>query len=797
MRQPPFVFLLLLLSGSLGLAAKPLRVGVENNSPPLSYLDAAGRPIGFDHDLLEAMRSAGLSDLEVVPDYWSKILREFQEGKIDALMNVTITPERRATMDFSIKHAYGHALVYYAKGRPPLRQTSDFVGKSIGVLVGTTAYLNAVASQGWGAKVVPYDDWKKELEDVRLGRIDAALFVRRPSTILPTKAASGLTVGFVDDIVYEYHFAVRKGDAATLERLNEALAKVRSDGTFDRIYARWIGPLEPHPIHWADLRPYYLPGTLIVLAVVVLFGWQRHMVSRLARQAAELKESEARWKFALEGSGDGVWDWDIPGNVVLRSRRWKEMLGYSETEIGLGLGEWTSRVHPEDREAAAKVQERERRGDETFYAVEHRMRCKNGTWKWILNRGMVVRRDAGGQPLRMIGTHTDLTARKQAEEDRLILGKLESTGVLAGGIAHDFNNLLTAILLNLDLARYHRNSAEEMLPRVEAAEKATLAARSLTQQLITFARGGASVVRVTDVGHLLLDSMPLVLSGSNVRAAIDISPDLWPAEVDGGQIGQVIRNLVLNAREAMPHGGVVTLQAGNVTLGAGEVGGLPPGDYLHICVVDQGEGVAPELQARIFDPYFSTKQRSSQKGMGLGLTICHSVVHRHKGAITLESIVGRGTTFHVYLPAAVSAPPPRGESTPPLPGRATTPRRILVMDDEPIMRETMEQTLRHWGHEVAGVENGKAAIELYRQAKADGRPFDLAILDLTIPGGMGGRETLAGLQVVDAEVTAVVMSGYTNEDVMSEFAAAGFKAALAKPFASDRLRAVLAELNLA
>lgn len=773
-------------------AAKPVRIGVENNSPPLSYVDEAKQPAGFSAELLTAMEQTGSVDLEIVPNYWTNLLRQFEAGEIDALANVTITEARRATMDFSISHAYVHGLIYYPKGSPELRTTKDFPGKTIGTLVGSIGHFNAITHQGWGAKIIPYPSWQAALDATKAGTIDAALFIRSPASSGDADVA-GLDWGFVDDVVHEYHIAVHKGDSRTLERINESLATIRANGTFDRIYAKWIGPLEPHPIRWADLKPYYLPSALILATIAGFIGWQRHMMRRLERQAAKLHDSEQRWSFALESSGDGVWDWDAKTGQVMRSRRWKEMLGYTEDEIGTSFEEWRDLVHPDDLPAVLAVRKDNHEGKSATINMEYRLRCKDGSWKWVRSRGMVVTRDAQGRPLRSIGTHTDLTASRQAEEDRLVLGKLESTGVLAGGIAHDFNNLLTAILLNLDLARYSKDSTEEMLARVMAAEKAALTARSLTQQLITFAQGGTSVVHITDIGRLITESIPLVLSGSNVRAELDVAPNLYPAEVDAGQIGQVLRNLVLNAREAMPAGGKVTLRAVNVSLGDGDVSGLEGGDYLQISVSDEGEGIAPDKLAKIFDPYFSTKQRGPQKGMGLGLTICHSVVLKHRGMITVESQLRKGATFHVYLPALKSRPPVREDSNPPLPTPARVARRILVMDDEPVIRETLTETLAQMGHVPAAVADGLAALESYQQALKSSHPFDLLILDLTIPGGMGGSATLEAIRVVNPTVRAIVMSGYTNDEVMRDYRKIGFRAALPKPFTSDILEAAINE----
>ncbi len=255
-----------------------------------------------------------------------------------------------------------------------------------------------------------------------------------------------------------------------------------------------------------------------------------------------------------------------------------------------------------------------------------------------------------GQACRL--TLTDVTELKRSEADHLILNKLESTGILAAGIAHDFNNLLAVILLNLELAEMLNPSVKELAQCLEDAKKSALKTKSLTAQLLTFAEGGAPVRRAMLLAGLIQESVQQALSGSEVRGEFSLAGELWPAEVDKAQMGQVIRGLALNAREAMPQGGVLSVRAENVVLKAAEHPSLAAGNYVRVRLADQGVGIPKEVLPRIFDPYFSTKQRGDRKGMGLGLTICHSIVQKHEGAITVESAVGVGTTFDIYLPAA-------------------------------------------------------------------------------------------------------------------------------------------------
>jgi two-component system, cell cycle sensor histidine kinase and response regulator CckA len=393
---------------------------------------------------------------------------------------------------------------------------------------------------------------------------------------------------------------------------------------------------------------------------------------------------------------------------------------------------------------------------------------------------------ASGQECRAV--LDDITEQKRAEEDRLMLNRLESTGILAAGIAHDFNNLLTMILLNLELAQTLSPGGEELAHHLEQAKQACLLAKGLTQQLVAFAAGGAPVRKPTLLPGLIEASVRLAASGSRLRCDFSLAEDLWPAEVDAGQIGQVIRNLVLNAREAKPAGGVISVRAENVVLESQEHPTLPPGEYIRVSVTDWGGGISKEVLPKIFDPYFSTKQRGTQKGMGLGLSICHTIIQKHGGTIAVESKPGVGSTFHILFPASRKLPQ---KDQAYVPAGVLGQRKILVMDDEEIVRKLVRRLLQQMGHEVELVEDGQRAVGAYESAKGQGRPFDAVILDLTIRDGVGGLETIRELLKIDPAVKAIVMSGYSNDPAVLEPERHGFKGVLTKPFDRHSLRTVL------
>ena len=396
---------------------------------------------------------------------------------------------------------------------------------------------------------------------------------------------------------------------------------------------------------------------------------------------------------------------------------------------------------------------------------------------------------ASGQECRAV--LADITEHKRAENDRLILNNLQSTGILVGGIAHDFNNLLTMILLNLELAQTLIPPEEELIHLLEQAKQATLTSGGLIQQLLTFANAGAPVRQPTRLTALIRDSVGLAASGSRLRCDFSLAEGLWLAEVDAGQIGQVIRNLVLNAREAMPEGGVICARVENVVLGPQEQPSLPPGDYIRVSIADSGGGIPKGVLSKVFDPYFSTKRRGTQKGMGLGLAICHTVIQKHGGAITVESEPGVGTTFRLLLPASHKL---LLEEKPSIPARPPRRGRILVMDDEEVVRKLVRKLLEQMDHEVELVEDGQRAILAYESATAQRRPFDAVILDLTVRDGVGGKETIRELLKIDPAVKAIVMSGYINDPVVMEPNRYGFKGVLAKPFDKPTLQEIVSRV---
>jgi signal transduction histidine kinase/CheY-like chemotaxis protein/ligand-binding sensor protein len=379
----------------------------------------------------------------------------------------------------------------------------------------------------------------------------------------------------------------------------------------------------------------------------------------------------------------------------------------------------------------------------------------------------------------------DITEKKIIYDQLQQSQRLEAIGILAGGIAHDFNNILTTILGNISIAKMGIEKEDELYELLSDAEEASVRAQNLTGQLVTFAKGGAPVKETASIEALVKESSQYVLRGSKSECELCIGQDLWTAEVDIVQINQVISNIVLNASQAMPDGGVIRIAADNLFLEKSSGMSLKPGRYIRISIADQGVGITEKDISKIFDPYFTTRHM----GSGLGLAVTYSIVKKHGGHITVESGPGSGTTFYIYLPASDKIVRTVNQEKP-IKGRG----RILIMDDEVALTKTVKRLLEKLGYESEGAKDGNEAIQLFKKAKASGKPYDAVILDLTIPGGIGGKEVIKQLLEIDADVKAIVSSGYSTDPVLSNYQEHGFKGVLTKPFRSLSLGTVLQDV---
>lgn len=483
-----------------------------------------------------------------------------------------------------------------------------------------------------------------------------------------------------------------------------------------------------------------------------------------------LRESEKRLREAQAIAHVGSWDWDIAGNTLHWSDEIYRIFGLELRQFGATYEAFLSSVHPEDREAV-QLAVKDALENRRPYEMVHRVLRPDGAER-IVNEKAEVTRDADGNPVRMAGTVQDITEHKRLEAEILKAQKLDSIGVLAGGIAHDFNNLLLGILGNVSIAKTFVKPDDSVAGILESIEKAALKTKSLTRQLLTFSKGGEPVREPVSIEQVIKDSAELVLRGSEVVCDYSFENGLWPVEADQGQISQAVNNILLNAMQAMPDGGRIRIEAMNLKVDETTPLPLASGKYIKATIRDFGVGIPVKLLSKIFDPFFTTKKKAS----GLGLAVTYSIVKKHKGHIGVDSEVGGGTAFHIYLPASGAAVQENDDRV--IKGRG----RVLVMDDEELIREVSGEMLKLLGYEAAFAENGGQAIELFSQAVGMGEPFDAVILDLTVPGGLGGKDTLARLREMDPGVKAIVSSGYSKDPIMSEYQSFGFCGVIAKPY---------------
>jgi len=678
-------------------------------------------------------------------------------------------------------------------------------------------------------------------------------------------------------------------------------------------------------VHWSLPRQEGNPSQRTALVVFT-------DLTELRAAQERLHLSEERPRLALQGFNVGIWELDLVTGAGDYSERWRDILGYGPEDVGYRREDWAELVHPDDRSRVEAAQAAHLSGQSERYEAEYRLRCKDGSYKWILDRGQAVR-DPMGRAVRVVGALEDISEKKAAEEalkagqtryrqlfennpiaiveadlgplvawfagikagtrsfeeqvlssprtfqeagarirftelnpaalrlfrtqdreavfaalapgaeetrrmwteilqalwhgrneregesslrpalgapvramyrwwlpaqhgdsarsllvladlsevrraeaalaaEQLRSSKLESLGILAGGIAHDFNNLLTVVMGNLTLAMMEPQAMSSAGRWLRESERGVLKARDLTQQLLTIAKGGDPVRSAVALADVVREAAEFALHGSKVRPVFSFAPGLQPADVDKGQIGQVVQNLVINAVQAMPQGGTIRLSLSDAP-------SARPGQVeasVLLTVEDSGVGIPEENLQKIFDPYFTTKAQ----GSGLGLATVYSIVRKHGGDIEVSSVQGQGTCFRIRLPAARAATS-RPETVDTAAPRVRT-GRILFMDDEEPLRRLGQALLQSLGYDVKAVADGGLVAAEYETARRIGRPFDLVLLDLTVPGGMGAVEALKQVRIKDPAVRAVVMSGYASDPVCTDPGAHGFRGVLSKPY---------------
>lgn len=772
---------------------KQITMCIDPDWMPLEKIEN-GKHVGMTADYFDLFQQKVSVPITLVPTKtWPESVEYGKARKCDIFSLAMPTPERETFMDFTQPYL-SIPLVLAAKADMPfVDDITTLTHITLGVVQGY-AFGELLRTRYPQMKIVDVASVDLGLQHVAEGELDG---------FIGTLATVGYSIqkGFADELKvagkfderWELGVATRKDEPLLHAVFGKIIASIdRSE--HQRILNRWISVKFIQQTNYTLLRRIL---SVVTLGVIFLL-WRNYTLGKYSRklkdqneqiskQTKKLQQAEKQLLFTQHAVDTCAFPilWVSQGKTLADSRiihanqAATDLLGYREGQIlalsldmvdaELADDEWQRGQQKQQEESSLSYKTTFRRMDGSFFPVE--LFASSFPYQ--------------GQNYQFL-FFMDVTEQQKMEKEMLKARKLESVGVLAGGIAHDFNNILAAIVGSLNLAQLDADLSDDTRELLSAAEKASIRAKGLTQQLLTFSKGGEPIKQAASIHEVIKDSADFVLHGKNTACKYNIPDDLWLVEIDKGQISQVIQNIIINANHAMPNGGIIQVRCENIDPLHDENVSLPHDKkFVKIIIADSGTGIPVNLIDKIFDPYFSTKQ----EGSGLGLAISHSIIKKHNGQISVESNPGTGTTFTIYLPASIqkliqkTAESPLGLST----GKA----KIMVMDDEKIVRDVAETMLNRLGHEVLLAEDGKQALELYKSHKTSAKPIDIVIMDLTIPGGMGGKDALQEILAFDPDAKVIVSSGYSNDPIMANCRKYGFCCALVKPYQFDDLTNVI------
>ena len=776
-----FLFIVIVNSEFL-FAAESLKVGIYENDPKV-FLDKNGNPSGIFINVLDEIAKVNSLKIEYIYGNWADHLENLENGRIDVLVDTAFSQKRSEKLKFNKIEVLRSWLQLYTLSSSRMDNVAELNGKKIGLLKGSLQedFFESHFDKSQ-MMLVGFDSYGESIEALKLSQIDGIIVDRffyfsklRSREIVPAP------VIFAPEGLY-YSFSRQISDE-TIALFDKTISDMKNDpdSVFYKSLNRHLRASSekdvPESLYWI----LFIVSAALFLSVMslIFLRKQNEKKSQLLLKGREnLEKSELKYKEIIELAADGILLGDKNGLITEANSSIEKIFEKPREDIlrkhiTTIFEKESLKKNPLDFEALKKglvvVNERDikRPSGEVISVEMHSKMMPDGTYQSILR---------------------DITERKKLIENTVKMQKLESIGVLAGGIAHDFNNLLTGVFGFVELARMNCGNKEKCSEYTESAMKSLERAKALTYQLLTFSKGGVPFIKTEKIEDLLRDVPLFALSGSNCRATFSFEKDLRCVRIDKNQISQVIENIVINARHAMPGGGEINISAQNCEI-TGRHHVLQEGQYVIIKIKDAGIGIDPKIISKIFDPFFTTKQT----GSGLGLATAYSIIKKHLGFIDVESVPGSGSEFHIYLPSI----PKENTEIPNVSGLELSfsgKGKVLVMDDEAIVRKIVKNMLERGGFEVVECEKGEEAISLLTEATARGEKFEFLIFDLTIKGGMGGVEAVKRIKDIDKKVPVLVASGYADDPAVSNPEKFGFSGSLSKPFKMAELFEVLKKI---
>lgn len=785
-----FPTLILSLAAS-ALAAEPadlpvIRVGMPQDLRPLSFHDPEHGLTGFTPELLRAAEKLGKFRVEMVCDWWKHNTAAFKAGRLDAMAYFSGADSDRHSYYFSATAAKLNDVAYTHVSNPPVTSTSQFKGKRIGVIAGTISHTMAERNPAWQATVIAFYGLDELLAATASGDCDIALLNTAASSAIQAKL--NLQKSIVPEIEHELYFALHRGDLKNLLLINEALAELKRNGTYDRLHGKWIAPIQAHPLRWVDLRPY-APATVVVVIVIAgLITWLSSLNRNLRRRATVLQESEERYRALFRNNALSMWLFEPATlRIVAVNAAAIRSFGYDREEfLGMAL---SSLCTDDERDLFRRQQPVT--DTETVGFKEWVFHRKDGTTCPVELLTQAITYE--GKNLRQ-AIAIDVSEKRRWQDRALRAQRLEALGTLASGIAHDLNNMLAPIMFAAPLLRANLRQPE-LIRHVNTIEQSADRGAALVRQILGFSHGGANSRSLVQLKHVVREVITVVSATlpKHIKIAYNINPEAWPVNANPTQIHQVILNLCINARDAMPNGGRLSLAVTNREVAAPDptVPGLGPGRWLQITVADDGVGIPPEVLPRIWESFFTTK--SGGKGSGLGLPIVRSVVSDHGGVVSVQSAVGHGSTFSVWLPADHTASAGAAEEHTTQVVAAGHQEAILIVEDNPAMREVMVDVIKSAGYHAISCADGIEAIAQYNAHRA---AVALVISDLDMPN-MNGLVLFSTLKQLDPRLPLVLLSGAAglgqDNDAFNE-ARELADATATKPISPEKLLAIVARL---